>query len=113
MKKLITSILMLLCITVYAQQSDTYNVAGLPKLKAGQLNKPNVATGAPGDIRGAKDFAGETFTSHMSVQILAGSQGIGADLKYGILPKLSGRLGFGVIPVTVNNLFSFSSFATA
>ena len=77
MKKIITSILTLLSVTVYAQQSQNKNAAPV------------------------------------SVQILAGSQGLGADLKYGFLPKLSGRVGFGIIPLTVNNLFSFSSFATA
>jgi len=77
MKKIITSILTMLCVTVYAQQSQTKN------------------------------------TAPVSVQILAGSQGLGADLKYGLLPDLSGRIGFGIIPLTINNLFSFSSFATA
>lgn len=50
------------------------------------------------------------FASPMSIQFMAGSQGIGADLKYGFLPKLSARLGFSIIPVDVSKGFSFFSF---
>ena len=52
------------------------------------------------------------FPGPLSVQVLVGSQGIGADAKYGFLPYLSGRFGFGIIPVNVNSVFGFSSFST-
>jgi len=52
------------------------------------------------------------FPGPLSVQVLMGSQGIGADAKYGFLPCLSGRFGFGIIPVNVNSVFGFSSFST-
>ncbi|QEC77394.1 hypothetical protein [Mucilaginibacter ginsenosidivorax] len=51
------------------------------------------------------------FVSPISVQVLVGSQGIGADVKYGFLPRLSGRLGFGIIPVSKNKDFHFFGFA--
>jgi hypothetical protein len=50
------------------------------------------------------------FVSPISVQILVGSQGIGADFKYGFLSRLSGRLGFGIIPLNVNRGLQFSGF---
>nr|WP_294793893.1 hypothetical protein [uncultured Mucilaginibacter sp.] len=50
------------------------------------------------------------FNSPISVQLLAGTQGLGADVKYGILPSLSARLGFGIVPVNANKGFTFSSF---
>jgi hypothetical protein len=53
-----------------------------------------------------------TYPQPFSVQAFIGSQGIGADAKYGFLPFLSGRFGFGIIPVTVNSVFGFSSFST-
>ena len=59
-----------------------------------------------------KNVANDAVARPVSVQILVGSQGIGADVRYGILPRLSGRLGFGIIPVTVNGVFGFSSTAT-
>ncbi len=40
----------------------------------------------------------------------AGSQGIGADFKYGITNNLSARLGGSFLPVKANNVFNFSSF---
>src|SRR5689334_19643785 len=50
------------------------------------------------------------FMSPLSVQLLTGSQGVGADIKYGFLPRLSGRLGFGLIPVDAGRAFKFASF---
>ena len=54
-----------------------------------------------------------SYLQPISVQVLMGSQGIGADVKYGFLPNLAGRLGFGIIPVNVSGVFSFSSFSTS
>jgi hypothetical protein len=99
MKNIITSLItMLLCITAYAQQNAAENVASLQKPKNKQIN--------PGEL----PKPATQFISPISVQVLMGSQGIGADLKYGFSPKLSGRFGFGIIPVTANNLFGFSAF---
>ena len=46
----------------------------------------------------------------LSVQVQAGTQGIGADLRYALLPALSMRLGASFIPVTVKDAFTFSGF---
>jgi hypothetical protein len=48
--------------------------------------------------------------SKMAVQVTAGTQGVGADLRYGITPRLSARAGAAFIPVKANNVFSFSGF---
>lgn len=44
----------------------------------------------------------------VSLQLEGGSQGVGADVRYGIFNQLSARLGASFIPVTVNNVFTFS-----
>ncbi|MBB5396715.1 hypothetical protein [Mucilaginibacter sp. AK015] len=104
MKKLITTLAaMLFCLTVLAQQSAaqiTYNRHALnlreqDELYRGALKNDQVTPG---------------FVSPVSVQLLLGSQGIGADIKYGFLPRLSGRVGFGIIPVNAGRNFHFSSF---
>ncbi|MDP9079293.1 MAG: hypothetical protein M3O71_17830 [Bacteroidota bacterium] len=100
MKNIFTStIIMLFCLTVYAQQNAAPNFASVAKPKNKQVSPEESQQ---------KPMA--QFVSPISVQILMGSQGIGADVKYGITPKLSGRLGFGIIPVTANNMFGFSAF---
>lgn len=48
--------------------------------------------------------------SSLSLQLQAGTQGLGADLRYAVLPALSMRLGASFIPVTVKNAFTFSGF---
>lgn len=66
-----------------------------------------------GQQAGAGASAESGFVARpVSVQLLVGSQGVGADVRYGFLPKWSARLGFGLIPVTLNNIFGFSSFNT-
>lgn len=50
------------------------------------------------------------FQNNMSVQLAAGTQGVGADLRYGVLRQLSVRGGASFVPVRVNNVFSFSGF---
>ncbi|MES2453981.1 MAG: hypothetical protein V4594_00495 [Bacteroidota bacterium] len=50
------------------------------------------------------------FKKPLSLQILAGSQGIGADFKYGFNSKISGRVGFSIIPIDVDKAFTFSGF---
>lgn len=50
------------------------------------------------------------FGPPLAVQVFAGSQGVGADFKYGFLENLSARLGFGIVPVNAQRGFSFSAF---
>lgn len=45
-----------------------------------------------------------------SVQLHAGTQGIGGDFRYGLTDKISGRIGGSIIPVKANNVFTLSSF---
>lgn len=45
-----------------------------------------------------------------SAQLHLGSQGIGADFRYGLTEKLSGRIGGSIIPVKANNVFTLQSF---
>lgn len=45
-----------------------------------------------------------------SVEINVGTQGIGADYSYGILPRLAVRLGADIIPLSAKNLFNVSGF---
>lgn len=48
----------------------------------------------------------------ISVQLQAGTQGVGADVRYGIYPTLSARLGGSFIPINTGNSLSFSGFTT-
>lgn len=50
----------------------------------------------------------QPFHNKLSFQLLAGTQGIGGDLRYGLTPQLSVRGGASFIPVEANNVFSFS-----
>jgi hypothetical protein len=85
MKTFISTLLtMFFYIVAYAQQSNT-------KTETGSGNTAQ-------------------FVSPISLQVLVGSQGVGADVKYGFLPKLSGRLGFGIIPINANRGFQFFGF---
>lgn len=47
---------------------------------------------------------------NLSIQLAAGTQGVGADVRYGVAPNLSLRAGAAFIPVQANNVFSFSGF---
>jgi len=97
MKPITTSIIIMLCTFAFATQSNAQKLASQVKPGATQSKL-------------AEENTIPQFVAPISVQVLLGSQGIGADVKYGLTPKLSGRFGFGIIPVTANNLFSFSSF---
>jgi hypothetical protein len=48
----------------------------------------------------------------LSLQLQGGTQGVGADLRYGLFRQLSIRAGASFIPVTVNNVFSFPGVAS-
>jgi len=50
------------------------------------------------------------FAHHWSMQLEAGTQGVGADFRYGAFKQLSFRLGASFIPVTANNALSLPGF---
>ncbi|OCX54693.1 hypothetical protein BEL04_10740 [Mucilaginibacter sp. PPCGB 2223] len=52
----------------------------------------------------------DAFKHHLSMQFEAGTQGVGADLRYGAFKQLSFRLGASFIPVTANNALSLPGF---
>jgi len=43
-----------------------------------------------------------------SISIIAGTQGFGAEYRYGLFSQLNLRAGFGVLPVTANNVFTLN-----
>lgn len=50
------------------------------------------------------------FRHSLSLQIEAGTQGLGADLRYGLLSRLSVRGGMSFIPVKQNNVLTLPGF---
>ena len=50
------------------------------------------------------------FSSKKEFTIFAGTQGVGADFRYGFLPRLSARLGGGITPVNMPNAFQVNDF---
>ncbi|EHQ30426.1 hypothetical protein [Mucilaginibacter paludis] len=48
----------------------------------------------------------------VSVQLQAGTQGIGADVRYGVYPNLSARLGGSFVPINTGSSLSISGFNT-
>jgi len=84
MKKIIFFLLLSVCFKAYAQDSS----------KAGTI----------------QDLSQQGTVGAMAVQVQIGTQGIGADFRYGFLPNLSARFGFSTIPVTVDNAFTFHNF---
>jgi hypothetical protein len=105
-------IMTMLAATVCGQQKDDESLTGTAGTKNSRLI-PLQQT-APGQQNEEEKINGadNVVARPVSVQLLAGSQGAGLDVKYGIMPRLSGRAGLGIIPVTVNGVFGFSSFAT-
>lgn len=99
MKPITISIIIILCMLAFTAQSIAQQLASQAKPTTKQTKLTNNKSATP------------QFVAPISVQMLFGSQGFGADVKYGIKPKLSGRFGFGIIPVAANNLFSFSSLS--
>jgi hypothetical protein len=51
------------------------------------------------------------FKKTVTLQIEGGTQGAGADVRYSFMPKLSARLGVGILPVNVNNVFDVTGFS--
>lgn len=107
MKDLIgTFVIMLFCIIALAREKPSENIILLSRPKS-SLSKSKQLTEKSVAVR---DTNVTQFNSPVSLQVLLGSQGIGADVKYGFLPKVSGRLGFGIIPVDASRGFGFSGF---
>ncbi len=50
------------------------------------------------------------FSHKKAITIYGGTAGVGADFRYGILPRLSARLGAGTTPVNVPNAFQVNDF---
>ncbi len=113
MKNIVSFLIMLtLAATAFGQQKSEENLTGIPAANPGRpIPLQNTVPGQR-EGNGKPAAAKDVVARPVSVQVLVGSQGLGADVKYGILPKLSGRAGFGIIPVTVNGVFGFSSFST-
>jgi|SRR6185503_2469911 len=105
-------VMLLLTATAVGQQKGSETLTNGPMNDSGRLI-PLQNTVGQRDGNGKPAAAKDAVARPVSVQVLVGSQGVGADVKYGILPKLSGRAGFGIIPLTVNGVFGFSSFSTA
>ena len=107
MKNIVNFLIMLtLAATAFGQQKSEENLTGIREANPGRpIPLQNTVPGQR-DGNGKDAAAKDAVARPVSVQVLVGSQGIGADVKYGILPKLSGRAGFGIIPVTVNGVFT-------
>lgn len=50
------------------------------------------------------------FSPKKAITVFAGTQGIGADFRYGFLPRLSARIGGSVTPVNLPNAFRVNDF---
>jgi hypothetical protein len=50
------------------------------------------------------------FRHPLSLQIEAGTQGLGADMRFGVLPRLSIRTGMSFIPVKQNDVLTLPGF---
>jgi hypothetical protein len=106
-----TLIIMLLCITALAQQSSSKEASAMPKPDTKQEPDAKPIKSGESKKKHLSNYTNESkFVSPVSVQVLAGSQGVGADFKYGFLPGLSGRMGFGVAPVDVSRGLRFTGF---
>lgn len=61
-----------------------------------------------------KSYDLDTLKKHpISLQLHGGTQGVGLDARYGVMPQLSLRLGgSAVLPVKINNAFEFADFTS-
>ncbi|GAB2694495.1 hypothetical protein GCM10027037_17510 [Mucilaginibacter koreensis] len=50
------------------------------------------------------------YNHQQGIQLNVGTQGIGLEYHYGIVPKLALRGGVDVVPVAIKNVFEFSDF---
>lgn len=57
-----------------------------------------------------EQFVSGSVLNQKSVRFNVGTQGIGAEFGYGVLPKLALRFGADFIPVSANNVFAISDF---
>lgn len=56
------------------------------------------------------DTARKSSAQQTSIQLNLGTQGVGAELIYGLLPRLALRVGGNVIPIKANDVFNFDDF---
>lgn len=50
------------------------------------------------------------FSSKKAISVFVGTQGIGADFRYGFIPRLSARVGGAITPVDMPNAFKINDF---
>lgn len=98
MKQMILALLIGGSLIANAQDIKTSAALPLPTLQ----NHP-----AKSDIQGG---VAPGFKHKTAFTVFAGTQGFGGDLRYGLLPKLSIRLGAGVTPVNAPNAFRVNDF---
>lgn len=104
MKKLIQTLALLLSgLMAHSQQHTMQN----PAFTLNPQSGPLLSTGGAASLAVPQP----AFYSPVSVQLMAGTQGLGADFKYGIWQNLSARLGFSIVPVNAERGFRFQSFA--
>jgi len=97
-------ILVLLIGSSFIAKGQDIKDSAIPPLQASQNQgtKTNIQGGVmPG------------FKHKTAFTVFAGTQGFGADIRYGVLPKLSLRLGAGVTPVNAPNAFQLNDFNSA
>ncbi|WP_225871028.1 hypothetical protein [Pedobacter frigiditerrae] len=56
------------------------------------------------------DSSAKVFKNQKSIQLNLGTQGIGAEFLYGVLPKLALRGGVNAIPLKANDIFKIEDF---
>jgi len=100
MKKVV--LLFLIGIAFNAKAQDiTQNFAAAqqqPLMASHSAIYPQGAPGLPG------------FKHRVELTVFAGTQGLGGDIRYGFLPRLTARIGAGVTPVNLPNLVQVNEF---
>ena len=109
--KNLSALFILLLAVIYTLQVKAQGTTWLSAQPDGKLTGLQNPATTPLEKSAAANIPAEAVSSPLSIQLFAGSQGMGADVKYGFLSRLSGRAGFAVIPVNVNNVYGFNSFA--
>jgi len=72
--------------------------------------EPDSSKKASALMAGQTKTVQSSFSHHWSMQLEAGTQGVGGDLRYGAFKQLSVRLGASFIPVNADNALSLPGF---
>ncbi len=80
-------------------------------LMAGAVTLPDSASTATGSNTNSNKTI-PNYTNALSLQLEAGTQGVGGDLRFGLSQRLSARLGANFAPINTSNNLSFSGFTT-